>query len=111
MLKKNKSEKINNKENTKKVIISDFLDSSKYSPEEEKRMHEEELKKIFSAMDWNDWIIAIEFAPYSIILDRLRNELIEKDRWKEKIEEMYQEFTPKETESDLKTKIIWKEKK
>lgn len=72
--------------------IPDFLDSSRYSQEEEERMHEEELRRRLEAMDERDLKIIAEYIPYDLLIDRIRSELIEKMEWKIKIDEMYNRF-------------------
>lgn len=80
---------------------------TKRDPEEEERMHEEELRRLMKGMDRKDLKIICEYIPYDLLLNKLNEELIEKDKWRIKIEEMYQQFSPEQTESNLKTQIIW----
>lgn len=103
---KNNAYKVANEKGVNGFDIPELM--TKQSPEEEERMHQEELRKIFSAMDQNDWEIAIQYIPYIIVIDWLRKELKEKDRWKEKIEEITSQFlSNRPEESTLKTQIIW----
>lgn len=66
--------------------------TTRHSPEEEERMHEEELRRRLEGMDERDWKVVAQCIPVDLLVDRLRSELTEKMEWKIKIDEMYHRF-------------------